>query len=255
MTNTKLNRRTAMRVVGVGAIATAAGGFVSKSLFAESDTVEKYEDSGHRLYRLADKDPYLQNTLDGLPAPIWVHVGRRNLQKPVRFVWATRDQITKIDASRKEADVKVKPLVVKTVADVTELTAEDGKSGELYVLFCPNAQNDEDANSNSCRMHQIESQAASTTPNFTYESINQIVAKWNESLKGQGVKAVAVKDNTKPPKGAGHAMLNMAGQIKIEFDGKLSEDALNTIKSHPQAVSISHGKPFTTMYCPGCGMG
>lgn len=224
------------------------------STFGETGAVEKYADGGHRLYRLADKDPYLSQRHEALPTPLWVHVARRLRAKPASFVWATKEQVEQIEKLRNESDATLPPLAVKAPADVSEFTAAKGKGGELYVLFSPNSQNDEDANSGSCRLHRAESQVAPGTPDYTYESINQIVAKWNEELKGQGVSVVAV-EGTKPPKGVGFATLNMAGQIKIEFNDKLSEEAMKTIKSHPQAVGISHGAPFTSMYCPGCGMG
>lgn len=256
--HSQLSRRTAMRIAGAGAIVTAAGGVLLPSLLAEDALVGSattYEDSGYRLYHLDMKDPYRAKAPEGMPRPIWVRVDPLNRRSAKNFVWASKEQVEKINEFRMSEDATLSPLAVKTAADVGDFAVADGKSSELFVLFCPNMQDDTDANSNTCRLHRdAEPDWAPAVPNYKYESINQIVAKWNKTLKGQGVTITAVKA-AKPPQGVGHAMLEMGGQIKIEFKGELSDDVLKAIKVHPQAVSISRGKPFTTMFCPGCGMG
>ena len=189
-----------------------------------------------------------------MPRPIWVHAGRG--QEASLFLWTTKEQAAQIDAVRLASDATLTPLAEKKPIDVKEVGSASASAGKLFVMFCPNVQDDEDANSNACKaanQHDTNSDDR-PRPAYRYESINQIAAKWNAAFEKHGLAIQAVKV-TKPGLNVGHAMLNVGGQIEVKFKGQLAEDVVKTIKDHPQAASLSWGKPFTVMYCPGCGMG
>ena len=210
-------------------------------------TVKPFEDQGYRMYGIETKDrPSLSPELiDKLGVqPVYVHFQnfsgrfRRPLEigsspdaAPVfeYVLWALPEQIESMGAIDGITVVEKLPEHVFEVGD----QAMDG--GIIAVKCLPNT-----ANGN------WQGRPCAT--------LEHIVALWQNQFKGDGITVTVVSKEASSEKIFGEVM--DAEQIIIRFDSPdVKGKILELVKEHPQTLMLQWGKPFTHIYCPGCGMG
>ena len=246
----RFSRREMLAITGVGSLVAIGCEVVAEEgpdpRFRSRDSVPPV-DTGYRLYPLPSReDPYFQLTRDDLPSPICIYLGFSDPHADSScFLWGTKTQIKAVEFKRRFADEAAKPLREKAPKDVAEYGSADEANGIVNVMFAPNIREQWPARKQSEKKQEAEKRNYATTA--------QIAARWKKQF-GDKIEVELVKQS--PPPKSGIGQLNMPGQIKLQFKGQLPAEVLKAIKQHPQSVRIQWGKePFTSLYCPPCGMG
>ena len=169
-----------------------------------------------------------------LPQTIYVGQSMRRIATDTDGIlyalWATKEQ------AEAWAAIEGVELVRKKEAKDVVTLGEAGK-GDLYVDILINGKT-------------MERQAKKGS----YKLASKIVEEWQSEFAGKA--AVSLVKPTKADPKSSIEYLILGGQVKISCpDGKVPLKLMDTIRNHPQVFRMQWTTPFTTMHCPGCGMG
>ncbi len=241
---TRTHRRSFLFTSGIALFAGCFRG--SNSVWAgeeageESKTVDNDPKPGsHTLYliKFVEGKPVPWESIQEKKLPQMIYVGSSfrfaAVSNPNAFsyaVWATKEQ------AEVWAGIDGVELIRKKEAKdvVSSGTAGDG---DLYVELLINGKS-------------MEQQAAKGS----YKLAAKIVEEWQKLAAGKA--SVSLVKPTKPSPNSAMEQLIRGGQLKISSpNGEIPATLINAIKDHPQVFRMQWTKPFTTMHCPGCGMG
>lgn len=237
---TRTHRRSFLFKSGIALFAGCFRGSNSVWAGEESKAVDDDPKAGsHTLYliKFVEGKQVPWDAIQEKKLPQMIYVGANSrlaaVSEPNAFsyaVWATKEQaevwagIDGVESIRKKEAKDV----------VSNGTAGDG---DLYVELLINGKS-------------MEQQAAKGS----YKLASQVVEEWQKLAAGKA--SVSLVKPTKPSPNSAMEHLIRGGQAKISCpDGKVPATLMQAIKEHPQVFRMQWTKPFTTMHCPGCGMG